>query len=101
VEKYGPPPKKEKKEKKAKAEGGAGKAAKKPKSGVKNALSAYIFFCNHKRAELKAKHPDMFTADLTKKLGEEWKKLSADAKKPFDEMAAKDKERVAALKAKA
>lgn len=100
---YGPAPKKEKKGKAA--AGGAGEAKGKgkkaagAKSGVKPALSAYIFFCNATRAGLKAKHPEMSTAELTAKLGQEWKKLTPGEKKPYEDLAAKDKARVQAAKA--
>lgn len=46
-------------------------------SGTKRAKSAYTFFCQEKRAELK-ENSELSSSEITKKLGEMWKKLKDD-----------------------
>lgn len=68
------------------------KETKKRKTkGPKKAQSAYMFFANARRGEEKAKNPELAFADLAKRLGALWKALTPEEKKPYDEMAAKDK----------
>lgn len=59
----------------------------------KRPRSAYIFFCNDKRAEIKEKNPDMKMPDIARKLGEMWKGLKEKKKQPYLDEAAKDKAR--------
>jgi len=68
------------------------KAAKKKSSGApKGAKSAYLFFSIAKRPELASKGIP-FT-DIAKQLGADWKLMTADDKKPYEEQAKEDKER--------
>lgn len=59
---------KTKKNKKAKKE-------KDPNAPVRP-LSAYILFCNAKRAEIRAAHPNMDAKDVTREMGKMWRELS-------------------------
>jgi len=68
------------------------KKAKDPNMPKRN-KSAYFFFCDEKRPEMKAKYPDYKVTELAKKLGEAWKALDEDDKKEYNESAKKDKER--------
>lgn len=59
----------------------------------KKSSSAYIFFSKDERIDIKAKNPNMSFGDITKLVGEKWKKLSDKNKKKFVKMAEDDKER--------
>lgn len=86
---------------KAKKEEGAKrvKKAKKPKSGIKRGLSAYMYYVKETRPDLKLKNPTLGFGDLGKAVGEAWRQLSDDEKKPFHDKAAADKQRYEAEKA--
>lgn len=60
---------------------------------VKRPSSAYLFFCNKVRSEVKAENPDKKPTEVTKIIGEKWKSLSTEEKTPFVEQAKVDKER--------
>ena len=62
----------------AKKEGGK---KKKDPNAPKRAKSAYFIFCEDKRPEIKSKYPDLKMTDVSKKLGEAWKELTANDKK--------------------
>ena len=71
--------------------GGKKKRGEKVKGGPKKGLSAYMFFVAEKR-----KSPEfqgLGVTDVAKKAGEIWKTISEEDKKPFEELAAKDKAR--------
>lgn len=60
----------------------------------KKASSAYIFFSNAKRAEVKAANPELKgIGDIANRLGEMWKTLNDAEKEPYNNMALADKER--------
>jgi len=68
---------------------------KKAKTGPKRGKSAYLYFCEAKRDEVrKTLGADAKAADVTRKLGELWNKLK-DQKKTgeYDKLAEVDKER--------
>jgi len=73
------------------------KKEKKDPDAPKGAMSSYLYFCQEKREELTKLHTDKAPTEITKLLGEEWKKLSSSsnkrATKKYDDMAAKDKSR--------
>ena len=54
--------------------------------------SAYNFYVAEVRAKVKEENPDMKFGDISKKVGEMWKALSEEEKKPYQEMADKNKE---------
>lgn len=68
---------------------------RKPKdpNAPKRPRSAYILFCNDKRAEIKKANPEMKMPDIAKKLGEMWRSLKDKKKQPYLEEATKDKSR--------
>ena len=92
-------PKKAKAEKKHKDDSGKKRKRRTKKdTGVKRSCSAYIYFTKSFREELKAKAqkdgtPVPKANEVAKLAGEKWKKLSDTERKPFDDLAAKDKER--------
>jgi len=57
-----------KKEKKTKKE--------KDPNAPKRPMTAYILFCNVKRPEIRAAHPDMDAKDVTREMGKMWRELS-------------------------
>jgi structure-specific recognition protein 1 len=71
--------------------------AKKDPNAPKKSLSAYLFFSNAKRDQVKLENPDIAgkVGDIAKKLGEMWKELSDADKEPYNKMAEQDKERYA------
>lgn len=68
---------------------------------IKHPTSAYIYFSSDKRGDLRKEDPTMKQTEIAKRLGVMWKKLTDDEKKPYNEMAAKDKERYLREKAAA
>jgi len=68
----------------------------KDENHVKKALSAYMFYSQVNRPSFKEKNPDAKPKDLMRIIAEAWKGLDEPAKKEYNEMAAKDKERHAA-----
>ena len=98
--------KKEKKEGEGGGAGGAeggeegGKKARKPrkkkdKNAPKKNLSAFMFFSNDKREQVKTENPGIAFGEVGKKLGEMWKSLSAEGKAPYNAKAEEDKGRYA------
>jgi len=71
-----------------------GKAKKDPNAPKKN-MSAYMFFSNVKRKELKKSRPDLKFGDIARAISVEYKKLSPDELKEFEDMAKADKRRYA------
>jgi hypothetical protein len=61
--------------------------------GVKGPRSAYILFSSHIRPKLQSKHPNLKMTELTKKIGEEWGKLSTSKRAKYQKEADKDKQR--------
>lgn len=91
-------PKKAKGDKKQKDDGGKKRKRKTKDTGVKRSCSAYIYFTKTFREELKTKSQKDGTPlpkanEVAKLAGEKWKKLSETERKPFDDLAAKDKAR--------
>lgn len=70
------------------------KKKKERKAGPKKACSAYIFFSVQNRAQIKASMPGTTTnQELMAEIGKQWKALPDAGKKPYEELAVKDKER--------
>lgn len=59
----------------------------------KRTRSAYIYFCTEKRGEVKKSKPSISNTDILSELGKMWKTLNDKKKKPFIDMANKDKKR--------
>lgn len=73
---------------------------KKDKTGPKRPISAFIFFCNAHRQNIKNQNPEMKQTEITVKLGEMWKDVKTKDKHKYEELAATDKKRYEAEKAK-
>ncbi|KAI9300674.1 Non-histone chromosomal protein 6 [Cunninghamella echinulata] len=78
----------------------ASKRGKKDPSAPKRGLSAYMFFSQANRNKVKEENPDATFGQLGKILGEKWKNMSDEEKKPYVQQAEKDKARYEAEKAK-
>jgi hypothetical protein len=59
----------------------------------KKPQSAYFLFANDRRPKLRETHPDKKITDVAKMLGAEWKEMSEAEKKPWEELAKKNKEK--------
>jgi hypothetical protein len=46
-------------------------------------INAFIMFCNEKRDQVKKANPEAKMGEITKILGDEWKKMSDEEKKPY------------------
>jgi high mobility group protein B4 len=70
------------------------KRAKKPKDAPKNAKSAYMFFCQEMRTEVKEENPNLSAKEITAKLGAMWKEIKeTDDVEKYNELATADKDR--------
>jgi len=68
--------------------------AKKDPDAPKGATNPYMCFQKERREQIKLDNPSLKTlGTLAKKMGEIWRGMSEDEKKPFVELAAKDKKR--------
>ncbi len=61
--------------------------------GIKKPRSAYFFFCDEKRTELKSENESLDFGGVNKKLGDIWSNLSEAEKKPYEDQASEDKQR--------
>lgn len=59
----------------------------KDKNAPKKPAGAYMFFCNEKRAEVKATHNLQTITEVAKKLGELWRALDSAGKGPYNKQA--------------
>jgi len=65
----------------------------KDKNAPKRAMSAWMLFCNAKRASVQRKHSDLKMTEISGVLAKMWKNVSASEKKHFDAEAAKEKKK--------
>jgi len=82
-------------------EGGAPKTkakAKAKKSGPKGPRSAFMYFSQEKRVELKAANPSLSFAELGREVGKAWNASSESEKAKYQKLAVKDKARFEAEK---
>jgi hypothetical protein len=61
--------------------------------GPKRGLSAYMFFCEATRPQIKDKNEDMSFDEVNIAVGEAWRGLSREETKPFEKLAKEDKAR--------
>jgi len=71
----------------------AAKKQKRDANAPKGAKSAWLYFMDAKREEVKAANPTFALGDISKRLGEMWKAMSSEDKQPFEEQARADRER--------
>lgn len=55
--------------------------------------SAFFWFCNDERAQVKANNPDYGVGDIAKELGRKWADTEPHVKQKYEAMAEKDKAR--------
>ncbi|CAO3644306.1 unnamed protein product [Mucor hiemalis] len=67
--------------------------SKKDPSAPKRGLSAYMFFSQDQRSTVKTENPDATFGQIGKILGEKWKAMTDDQKKPYNQKAEADKKR--------
>lgn len=53
----------------------------------------YVRYLNERRDQLRAEHPELGFAELTRQLASEWSKLPAEEKQQYLDAADQDKER--------
>eukprot|EP01138_Halocafeteria_seosinensis_P005646 gb/GECG01005772.1/.p1 GENE.gb/GECG01005772.1/~~gb/GECG01005772.1/.p1 ORF type:complete len:609 (+),score=116.67 gb/GECG01005772.1/:1-1827(+) len=59
----------------------------------KKPMTAFVFFSQERRQQIRKLHPEMALSEISKRLGHEWNALSEEQKKPYADMAAEDKQR--------
>ncbi|KAF3163112.1 Non-histone chromosomal protein 6 [Orbilia oligospora] len=59
----------------------------------KRGLSAYMFFANEQRENVRAENPGIAFGQVGKVLGERWKALTTAQRKPYEDKAKADKQR--------
>ncbi|KAH6636756.1 high mobility group box domain-containing protein [Chaetomium tenue] len=67
--------------------------AKKDPNAPKRGLSAYMFFANEQRDNVREENPGVSFGQVGKILGERWKALSDKQRAPYEAKAAADKKR--------
>ena len=70
-----------------------GSSGSKDPNAPKRGMSAFMFFSNAMRSKIKADNPEMAFGDIAKEIGKQFKALSAEEKKEWEEKAATDKAR--------
>eukprot|EP00636_Phaeomonas_parva_P006006 CAMPEP_0118863380 /NCGR_PEP_ID=MMETSP1163-20130328/8271_1 /TAXON_ID=124430 /ORGANISM="Phaeomonas parva, Strain CCMP2877" /LENGTH=781 /DNA_ID=CAMNT_0006797381 /DNA_START=105 /DNA_END=2450 /DNA_ORIENTATION=+ len=71
------------------------KRKRKDPHAPKKAMSAFMFFSNAKREEIKKANPEFSITDISKEAGRLWREMTDDEKKPYQAQADADKERYA------
>ncbi|CAJ0545792.1 probable NHP6B - nonhistone chromosomal protein [Fusarium torulosum] len=69
------------------------KRAKKDPNAPKRGLSAYMFFANEQRENVREENPGISFGQVGKLLGERWKALNEKQRAPYESKAAADKKR--------
>jgi len=59
----------------------------------KRPITAYFFFAADKRPEIRAQHPEYTITEVASQIGQKWRCLDDEDKQPYEEKAAKDKDR--------
>jgi len=70
-----------------------GERKKKDPNAPKRGLSAYMFFANDQRENVREENPGISFGQVGKLLGERWKALSETQRRPYEEKAQVDKKR--------
>ncbi|PHH73580.1 hypothetical protein CDD82_5380 [Ophiocordyceps australis] len=69
------------------------KRGKKDPNAPKRGLSAYMFFANEQRENVREENPGITFGQVGKILGERWKALNNKQREPYEVKAATDKKR--------
>jgi len=83
----------QKKKRGKQASGDKKKRTKKPEGAPTRGKSAYLFFCQANRAEVKEANPSFKATEVVSELGRMWKELPDEEKIEFEEQAAEAKEK--------
>jgi len=67
--------------------------AKREVARPKKPLSAYIYFSQEYRENLKEEHPEWSSHEIMKHVSAKWAHMDKDEKQPYNDMAAEDKAR--------
>ncbi|EQL36251.1 hypothetical protein BDFG_02219 [Blastomyces dermatitidis ATCC 26199] len=70
-----------------------GEKKKKDPNAPKRGLSAYMFFANEQRDNVREENPGISFGQVGKVLGERWKALNEKQRAPYEAKAAADKKR--------
>jgi hypothetical protein len=81
------------KARKASEKGGRKQRVKKDPNAPKRGLSAYMFFANEQRENVREENPGVTFGQVGKILGERWKALTEKQRAPYEAKAAADKKR--------
>lgn len=65
---------------------------KRPKDAPKRPPSAFLNYCQKRRTELKRQHPNVKNTDISKMLGQEWKRAPAELRQPHIHKEAHERE---------
>jgi len=84
----------------SKAKSTRGDKKKKDPNAPKRGLSAYMFFANEQRENVREENPGISFGQVGKVLGDRWKALSEKQREPYEKKAATDKKRYEDEKAK-
>ncbi|PGH35184.1 non-histone chromosomal protein 6 [[Emmonsia] crescens] len=76
-----------------KAKGRGAEKKKKDPNAPKRGLSAYMFFANEQRDNVREENPGISFGQVGKVLGERWKALNEKQRAPYEAKAAADKKR--------
>ena len=73
------------------------KKSKKPTdpNAPKGVKSSYLFFCDDARKQVKEEQPDLAPNDVSRKMGDMWRKMTDEDKEPYKRQAEADKTRYA------
>lgn len=80
----------------------AKRATKVKKEGPKRPTSAFMYYSQERRKQIVAQDPSLRTniGGVAKRIGEEWRGLTASAKTKYESLAAKDRQRYESEKKK-
>ncbi|KIV94927.1 non-histone chromosomal protein 6, variant 3 [Exophiala mesophila] len=84
----------------SKSKGRGAEKKKKDPNAPKRGLSAYMFFANDQRENVREENPGISFGQVGKVLGDRWKALSEKQREPYEKKAANDKKRYEDEKAK-
>jgi len=69
------------------------KRARKDPSAPKRPMSAFLYFSQARRKDIKEKNPEMRNTEISRELGKEWRKVSEDVRKPYVDREKKEREK--------
>lgn len=62
-------------------------------TGPRRTCNAYMIFCKERRSKLREERPDLPFGKIGAKLGEIWRSMSSEEKRPYEIKAAQDRDR--------